>query len=194
MRKIIVGISAPRKSRSRQVINTIAKELDLAHINMKQPALDMVASLSGLHPTELGAISDDAVLKNKTVYGLGMNVVDLEASISRYLLQIKSDFFITRAQAELNHLNQMNTEFGETNTLFNGQVISGVSTAMEAQWIRNLGGVMLHVMDYSFENLGEYHGLEEKAGDIILVTNSAVTVNKVSLTTQLAAIRKFFDK
>lgn len=193
MKKILVGVSAPRKSRSREVINTLAKELDLAHINMRQPVVDMVAALTGMHPTELNSMSDAAILHGNGVFGLGMNIVDLELSLSRHLLQIKRDFFITRAQAELNQVKQFNTEFGHAHTLFNGQVISSVSTELEAQWIRSQGGLMLHVLDYSIENLGEFHALDELKGDLVMVTNSAVTVNQGSMATQLAAIRKFFQ-
>jgi hypothetical protein len=187
MKNRIVGISAPRRSRCNEVIRVVSDTLQLAAVDIRQPVLEMTAALLGVEASEL--YLPPSMSGKRIVHELGISTDELVASFSRDLQQIKSDFFIKRLQMRMDELASRYAQIA-----FSGYVISGISNEMEAQWVRDQGGVMVHIFDYRLENLGEFHALQEQSNDIFLITSTAVTVNKISLNPQLLAIQEHFKK
>lgn len=172
MKKLLIGISSPINSTIRQVIATIAEEFCLEHISMRQPLINMVATLSNLNPTHQEFLCSP----HATVEGLGITISELEVALGFSLRTIKSDFFIQRTQESIDISNS-----GLNGELFSGHIISGIRTEEEAQWLRDQGGLLVHL--YHYQNGVKLHALDEIDGDAVaIISHDHPTKNNLAAT------------
>lgn len=177
MSKLLIGVSAPNNYAARTAIATIAEEFCVEHISMRQPVINMIATLTAMDPVH----QEFACSPHAIVEGLGVSIGELEIALSFNLRTIKTDFFIERTKETIGVSNS-----GLNGELFNGQLISGIRTELEAQWVRDQGGVMIHL--YHYDNAAEFHALNEMDGDLVAVIGSdSPTKNNMAAT--LAALQ-----
>lgn len=177
MNKLLIGVSAPNNHTARTAIATIAEEFCVEHISMRQPVINMIASLTAMDPVH----QEFACSPHATVEGLGISIGELEIALAFNLRTIKPDFFIERTKETMGISNT-----GFNGELFSGQLISGIRTELEAQWVRDQGGVMVHL--YHYDNTSEFHALHEMDGDLVVITNSDAPT-KNNMAASLAAIQ-----
>lgn len=158
MKKILIGVSAPNNKTSQAAIAQLAEVFTLNHISMRQPMINMIAAL-----TEIDKTSQEFYCSQEfMVDHLGISIEQLEISLSLTLRTVKSDFYIKHCCEALAHARQ-----GFIGELFSGQIISGIKTELEAQWIREQGGQMVHI--YQFDDHHYHHPLHEIDGDFVCV-------------------------
>ena len=167
MKKIIIGVSAPNNPASKNAIAQLADVFNIEHINMRQPLINMIAQLTSMNPC-----AQELYCSQKTlVEHLGVSIEELEITLGFNLRTIKSDFFIQRCAESIAISNS-----GLNGQLFSGQIISGIKTELEAQWLRDQGGHMVHL--YQYDDHHHHHPLHELDGDHVCVidkpTNTAI--------------------
>lgn len=176
MKKQLIGISSPNNNSARGAIAVIAEEFSLEHFSMRQPVINMLASLTNEHPTHHHFCN----ARNQIIQGLGSTVAETEAVLSFSLRTINPSFFIERMKVA-----QALSRRGMNNELFNGDIISGIKTEPEADWIRQQGGIVIHL--YHYGDVAEFHALNEIDGDLVaIIGTESPTKNNMAAT--LAAI------
>ncbi len=185
MKKLLIGVSAPNNTNARAAIAVVADEFGLEQLTMRQPIINLLAALTNEHPTH----HEFCNARSDIVQGLGVSVADTEAALSFSLRTINPSFFIERMKVA-----QALSRRGMNGELFNGDLICGIKTEMESQWIRDQGGIMLHM--YYYDNTAEFHALNEMDSDLIAIIDSnAPTKNNLAATltalqARLANIKK----
>lgn len=155
---MLIGISAPNNTQTREIIRTIAQQLNLAHTCMRQPVVNALAALLEIEPHELVRHTEP----HRHFKRWGMNLAELEERLSVLVHQGNPLCFIDYAE------QAMQQTTGRVKAqLFNGHLLSAIGTEHEAAWVRKNGGIVLHVYDYS--ELGTYNYLDEHDGDASIV-------------------------
>lgn len=175
MKKILIGVSSPNNSAARSSIALLAEEFNVEHICMRQPLINMIATLTNMEPVHQEFTCSPQAL----VEGLGISIAELEVTLAFNLRTIKSNFFVTRCAETIAISNS-----GFNGQLFNGHIISGINTELEAQWLRDQGGIMLHL--YHYEDQSQFHALHEMDGDLICIIDS--NTRSQQLTSTIASI------
>lgn len=182
MKSILIGISAPNNNQSREAMAVITEEFGLEHLSMRQPLINIMATLTNEHPTHYQFCN----AQQQIVQGLGVTVAETEAAISLTLRSINPAFFIERMK-----VSQAISRRGMNSELFCGDLISDIKTEQEAQWIRSKGGLIVHL--YNYNNLSEFHALNEMDNDLVVtISNEHPTKNNMAAT--LAAIKTRINK
>lgn len=171
MKKILIGISSPNNGTSRSAIATLVEEFNVEHISMRQPLINMIATLTNMEPVH----QEFSCSPQAVVEGLGISIAELEARLAFNLRTIKSNFFITRCAESIAISNS-----GFNGQLFNGHIISGINTELEAQWLRDHGGVMVHL--YNYEDQSQFHALHEIDGDLICIIDTNTRSQQLTAT------------
>ncbi|QEY15497.1 hypothetical protein D0C16_05610 [Cellvibrio sp. KY-GH-1] len=155
MKKILIGISSPTNAVARNAASTITEHYNIEHINMRQPVLDMLAALTGIHSTELEHDTPQTML----IENLGTTIADAEASLAFNLRAMNKTFFIKRAESAIKQSAcTMHAQ------IFNGHLVSGIKTEMEAEWLRSAGGLLIHLCHY--DNKTPIHFLNKHPDDL----------------------------
>lgn len=158
MKKIIIAVSAANNYTSRAAVASIAEAFDLEHISMRQPLINMIATI-----TNMDACAQEFYCSQQCVVEhLGITIEQLEITLGFNLRTIKSDFFIQRCAETMAISNN-----GFNGQLFSGQIISGIKTELEAQWLRDQGAHIVHL--YQYDDLAHHHPLDELEGDLVCV-------------------------
>lgn len=170
MNKQLIGATNPCNAFARTCIAIIGETLSLEHINMRQPVIDMIAALRGEHPAD----TEFNAPVQAQIADLGYSIADAETALAFSLRTLRKDFFIKRVEAALQRSQK--TVHAE---LFSGSIISGIRTELEAQWVRNQGGLMVHI--HHFHTSAPVNLVNEKPGDIsIELTDQRPTVENLA--------------
>lgn len=158
MQKILIGVSAPNNKTSQAAIAQLADVFTLNHLNMRQPIINMIAALTEIDKTA----QEFYCSQDHMVDHLGINIEQLEISISLSLRTFNREFFIKHCDEAIEHARR-----GFLGELFSGQIISGIKTDLEAQWIRDNGGQVVHLSQY--DDAIYHNPLNELDGDLVCV-------------------------
>jgi hypothetical protein len=176
MKKMLIGVSAYNNSTTRAAIATLAEEFCIEHISMRQPLINMIATLTAMDP----AHQEFSCTPNLIVEHLGITIGELEVALGLNLRTIKPDFFIQCTRETIGISNA-----GLNGELFSGHLISGLKTELEAQWIRDQGGLVIHL--YQYDNTADFHALNEMDCDLVINIGNNPTRN--NLVASIAAIK-----
>jgi len=159
MNRLLVGVTGQRNPVTKAITHLISQELNLININMRQPFHDVLAAVTGM-------TSQNAALLPATqkIEELKCNVAAFERSFFAAIYELNTNYFIDVAALRL---ERSIAGFTETlQNIFGGHVISGVSRPAEADFIRNRGGIMVHINHG--EGWQDFHPLNTKSNDIIV--------------------------
>lgn len=177
MKKIIIGVSSPNNKTSQAAIAQIAEVYGLEHINMRQPLINMVSVATCMDP----CAQEFYCTQQTIIQDLGISIEQLEITLGFTLRTIKSDFFIQRC-AEIIAISNS----GFNSQLFSGQIISGIKTELEAEWLRAQGGHMVRI--YQYDQHAHHNPLHELDGDLVcVIDNPSETPNLTQLIAALDA-------
>lgn len=164
MKKILIGISSPNSAVARNASSVIAEHYNLEHISMRQPVLDMLAAITGVHSTEL----EHNTTPFQTIEHLGSTLSDAEITLAYTLRTMNKSFFIRRTESAISRsLNTMNAQ------IFDGHIISGINTEMEADWLRSNGGLLIHLCHT--DNKTPIHFLNKQQDDLSILLSINTT-------------------
>lgn len=181
--KILIGISSPRNALTQAAIAILTSLLNLKHINMRQPMVNMLAGLLGRQSSE---IQFDIPSETK-IKGLSTTLAELEVMLAFNLRTLNANYFIEQAKTHIELANS-----GINLQLFDGQIITGISTELEAQWIRDQGGLMVHIYDYTPQNLAKFDALNEKQNDLVIMTSNQCPITESNVYKTVEDIRSLF--
>lgn len=183
MQKLLIGISAPQIAIAQAAIATMGSALNLHHTSMRQPMVNMLAALLGEDPVNL----DYKISGATHIKELATTAEALEASLALCLRNKASNFFIQRAVAAMEAADQ--SASGE---FYSGHIISGLRTEQESKWIRDQGGIVIHIYDYSAVGQCQFHALAEKDGDTVIVTSESFPTTESNVWKVIHGIRELF--
>ncbi len=175
MNKILIGVSAPNNPTSKIAIAQLAETFNVEHISMRQPLINMIAQLTCMDPfAQEFYCPQQAIIEH-----LGVSIAELEISLGFTFRTIKSDFFIQRCAESIALSNS-----GLNGQLFSGQIISGIKSELEAQWLRDQGGHMMHL--YQYDDHHHHHPLHEVEGDHVCIIDTPTdTPNLIEIIAKL---------
>lgn len=138
---------------------------------MRAPLLKMIGALHGVDATHL----EHNVPGTATLPTLKASNYDLEITLAYTLRTLNKDFFINEVKACMQRsLTTFNQE------LFSGHLITGITSQHEAQWLRNQGGLLLHV--YHYDSKTPVTQLNEMPGDIPVVIDNTANAGQITRT------------
>lgn len=172
--KKLVGIVSAHPVGSNKLTATLGELLGLQHINMLQPVINMLAALIGEHPATIS-----------TDYSVNMPVGDTGATLGELVTLYASNHHVLNENFFINKLRLHHQSSQQTylKHVFNGHIISNITTEAEAKWVRDEGGVIVH--EYDYRSGHQFHALDEKDGDLHIIISDAAPLTD-QLTEMLA--------
>lgn len=182
MRQILVGLSGANNSQNRSVLRVLRSALNLSHINIKQPIIDATAALVKMDATDLERhIPPHQLLP---MYNITINT--MMKRIANVLLTEQPRCLIEIAEHRIK-INNPQSAF----KLFNGNLISNVTTEIEAAWVRNEGGIIVHLHDDT--HTIEFENLSFSGGDIAINSSRHAVATEEKLKDCINQIYKHFE-
>lgn len=136
--KILLGITGPHSSRTRDTVNTLLIALELAHINMRHPMVEFTAECLGLEPHYV----EHHVPLHHYYPSVKQSLGEMQKTLEHFLCMTNKNYLIEKAAKEI-ALNNIAFK----GTLNKGHIVSNLTNEREAEWIRKNGGIVIHVRD-----------------------------------------------
>lgn len=127
----LIGLSATQNEQ--KIAGYLSEQLSLRCANFKQPIINMVAALTGCEVQQV-----EGAQNTTRVPSLDCDFGTLQALLGESLNHIKHDALQNLLQEQLKQQEYMAY-------LFSGALVRGITTASEAQWVRDRGGLMVHI-------------------------------------------------
>lgn len=185
MNRLLVGVTGQRNQVTKSITHLISQELNLININMRQPFHDVLAAVTGL--TSQNAAQLPA---NHKIEELKCTVAAFERSFFAAIYELNTNYFIDVAALRL-----ARTTAGFTETMqniFGDYVVSGIARPAEADFIRERGGIMVHVNHG--QGWQDFHPLNTKSADIIVDANTLNLNDRIAVAALMKQIKGEFKK
>ena len=179
--KLLLGVTGQRNSRTRAIVHALNEQLNLIHINMRQPFIDVLAVVTGNTPQVAATLDREAIIP-----ALKCKAHVFEREYSSALFCLNKDYFTEIAAEKITRSTAGFTDI--TKNIFDGFIVSGISTTHEAKFIRDRGGVMLHLQDGP--GFTDFHPLETRLYDVIFDVKKFDPQNKESIDFLIAHVKE----
>lgn len=180
MNRLLVGVTGQRNQLTKNVVHLISQELNLIHINMRQPFLNVLAAVTGSTPQSAAILAGTTKIDE-----LKCTVAAFERSFLAAIYELNSDYF-----TDIANLTLARSTAGFTETikdLFSGHVVSGISRPKEADFIRERGGILVHV--HHGEGWSDFHPLSVKSTDVFIDAKNIIAHDKRSVAALMSQIK-----
>lgn len=162
---MLIGITAPL-TRATQLISTVmCEQLNLQHINMRQPVTNALASLLEIDSQTL--LHDMDI--NKILPGWGKSIYTLDKELCAVARSGNAFCFLEYAGQQLEIIKAQRSA---KKLLFSGVMITGICTEQETEALRQNGCTLVHLYDYTQP---AHNYLNEHDGDIAMHAGHANT-------------------
>jgi hypothetical protein len=181
MKKILIGVASNHCSNhTRNAIRYLCEIMNIKHINIEQQVIDAVAAILRVSAYELQVNIEQL----KPIPLINYSAKELMIKIRAMLCEKNQYFFIDQLDGELNSRNETMMQ-----KLFNGEIVSGIQTEEEADYIRSNGGILLHIID---NNSIEQHafGIADSEPVILTINSTPSTENQLH-EIAMSLMRKF---
>lgn len=138
MNTFLIGVTGERSEDSKKVIFAIMNCLSLLHINIRQPFIDVLASITSVSPLVASGMQG-----TERIGKLNCTVAAFEREFYACICGVNNRYFIETLGEHLT--NSMEGFTPTTRNLFSGHIVSGINRPEEATYIRAKGGIMLHI-------------------------------------------------
>lgn len=182
MRKLLLGITAPDHSiHARNAIRYLVERLNARNTNIEQQVIDAAAVALRISSHEF----EVNIIPQKTLPLLNINAVELKQKI-RAALCSQNPYFL------IDSLNQFLNEWKNKpiSCLFSGEVISGITTNAEADYIRSHGGLMLHIQH---ANSITESPVQQHNSDLVIYIHNNEPLQEITLQAFAIAIAERFE-
>lgn len=185
MNRLLVGVTGQRNPVTKAITHLVSQELNLIHINMRQPFIDVLAAVTS-------TTSQSAALlpSNHKIDLLKCTVAAFERSFLAATYELNTNYFIDSAELKLTRTTAAFTE--TIQNIFGGYVVCGISRPAEADFVRERGGVMVHVNHG--QGWQDFHPLNTKSTDIIVDGNTLNLNDRVAIAALMKQIKSEFNK
>lgn len=160
MNTFLIGVTGERSEETKMIIFTIMNSLSLMHISMRQPFVNVLASITGVSP-----IVASSMAGSDRIGKLNCTVAAFEREFYSCICGVNNQYFIEALGERLSNSIQGFTP--TTRNLFSGHIVSGINWAHEADYIRAKGGIMLHLYREGGKGSGDFHPRNAKLFDVI---------------------------
>lgn len=180
MNRLLVGVTGQRNQLTKNVVHLISQELNLIHINMRQPFINVLAAIVGCTPQNAASLPGHTKIDE-----LKCTVAAFERSFFAAIYELNTDYFIDMAHLALARSTAGFTE--SIKDIFSGHIISGISRPKEADFIRSRGGILVHA--HHGEGWTDFHPIPAKSSDIYLDAKKLIAHDKKSVAALMNQIR-----
>lgn len=134
--KMLIGITSTHKLK--KSVKKLIEFHNLLHSNIQQPVIDATAIVLGVNAHEYTHHVDKRVVQAPW----GKTADEIQSGISNLLHAGNENCLIQ-------HLEKNLTKYAGSplQKLINGNLVSGITTPQEADYIRNKGGAVLHIVN-----------------------------------------------
>lgn len=158
MKNLLLGITGSPNSYKRLFTTLIREELVLRHYSMQHPAERACAAILGIDHHDY-CVSD----KSRKVDFLSITQRDLQRRVTNTLRLANQRYFIDIIAKKFK-------ADAKTSQLFKGAIVSGIQTEAEARWLRNKGGILIHL--HNAANLGDRDLVRTQHGDLMFIVDN----------------------
>lgn len=134
--KILLGLTGIDSVQSRNVRRSLVDSLNVLHVNIKQPVIDMVAMLLRISAHEFEHHFD----KNVTLKKFNAPASSIFAKVEAAVCSGNKNALIEEALTAMERHDAIAD-------MMAGTLISGINTDDEAHWLRHRGGQIIHIID-----------------------------------------------
>jgi len=159
MNTFLIGVTGERSEEAKKVIFTISNSLSLMHVSMRQPFVDVLASITGVPP-----IVASSMAGTDRIGKLNCTVAAFEREFYSCICGVNNKYFIETLAERLCTSVQGFTP--TTRNLFSGHIVSGINHTYEADYIRSRGGIMIHLYRQGGKGSGDFHPRNAKLFDL----------------------------
>jgi hypothetical protein len=156
--KLLVGVTGQRNAKTRQVVHMLNDQLNLIHVNIRQPFIDVLAAVTGKTSQVAATMGSDEMIPS-----LKCKVSAFEREYMAAVYGLNKDYFIEAAAEKLTRTTAGFTQ--SMQHLFDGYIVSGISRPQEANFVRDRGGVMVHLQEGP--GFTDFHPLSTRLYDVI---------------------------
>lgn len=185
MNRLLVGVTGQRNPVTKAITHLISQELNLININMRQPFIDVLATVTGATPQNAALLPS-----NHKIDLLKCTVAAFERSFLSTTYELNTNYFIDCAELKLTRTTAAFTE--TIQNIFGGYVVSGITRPAEADFVRARGGIMVHVKHG--QGWQDFHPLNTKSTDIIVDSNTLNLNDRISIAALMKQINGEFKK
>lgn len=176
MKKILIGVATNNcNNHTRNAIRYLCETMNIKHINIQQQVIDAAAAILRVSAYELQVNTEQL----KPIPLIKLSTKELMVKIRSLLCEKNPYFFVDHLDAELNRRTETMMQ-----KLFNGDIVSGIQTEEEADYIRSNGGIILHIIDNNSIEKTAFSILDNDP--VILTTNSTPppenTLQKIAMS------------
>lgn len=160
MNTFLIGVTGERSEQTKKVIFAIMNCLSLMHISMRQPFINVLASITGVSPLVASSMTGtDRIGK------LNCTVAAFEREFYSGICGLNNKYFMECLGEQLNNLTDGFTP--TTRNLFSGHIVSGINRPEEVNYIRAKGGLMVHVYNESGKGWTDHFPRDVKLFDVV---------------------------
>jgi hypothetical protein len=182
MNKLLIGVCAPDQNlQARNAVRYFAEHLNAQHFNIEQQVIDAAACALRISPHEFVVNVDP----QKKLPILNINAAELKQKI-RAALCSSNPFFLIDSL----HVNLNDDAKKHITKLFNGSIVSGITTHMEAEYIRSHGGLMIHIHN---ESSLQEPTIATRDDDLVIHTSNSNPLNEKTLQAFTIVIGSRFE-
>jgi hypothetical protein len=157
--KPLYGITGTKNLAARNARNTICNRLNLLHTNIKQPVFKALSAQTKYSEYEL---EHHVNLYNKLA-GQEYSAIELFSQIECAFLEQNPNALTAAAEEDI-----LSKKIIAQHSY--GYLVSGIDSDIEAQWLRECGGTLIHIIDKSSPHLTPAVYIEH-VDFIVFVTN-----------------------
>lgn len=181
--QILLAVAGPNNASTRGVVKTLVDSLGVMHINMRQPIINVVADCLGVDSHQLY----NHIPLHKFIPEHNQNVGQLQSMLEHFLCKANKRYLIEKAKSQI----ESSTILLATG-IFNGHIISNITSEAEAEWARTIGAILIHVHDqYS---LCAPVVIAEQPSDLLVYTGHSVPASEQNLAEIIHSISQHFQR
>ena len=166
--KMLLGLTGTNSVQGRNVRRALVDSLNVMHVNIKQPVIDMMASLFRITPHEY----EHHFEKTKTITQFNQPANNMFRGVEASICAGNKNTLIDLC---INAMARQDSISDRTE----GTLISGINNDTEANFVRSRGGQIIHLINQDHLELAE---LVRSKNDFFIYIN-----NKTGLTDDLVS-------
>jgi len=165
-KQLLVGIHGLAYNGKSSVAKTLADRLDLMKFTIAEPVTEACARILMIPHHDFLQLD-----KERRITGMRFTPRQLMQAIGRSLRDCQEDFLLKELE------NRMSPRHGMHDLLFGGSLITDIRLPIEAQWLRDRGGVLVHIIrdgaPTTHNDITE-QTLEIQPGDVVIKNSTTL--------------------
>lgn len=133
MKKALIGITGSPNSGKRELTTTLCEQLHMRRFNLMQPIISACAAITGIDAHDIYRAPADSEIK---LYN---------TTAKEFISAIRAALVYADRRALIHDLEHRISASSNTAHFFNGTIVDGITSEEEAHWVRQQGGLVIHL-------------------------------------------------